>query len=184
MIPDRGAWLLSTAREKGYDATKLARAVNASRQRVGKWFAGQWPWRIEHRQGLRTVLGVTEEQLRNGPWVALTAQGGAIHAVREAAVQFPAGGLVNMAQAAEKICHALKQDLERSRALVLVNAGAGHEEHRRHQELVWSLKDLARRLHRLGFDMRNLFDVTDELAREIGLPVRPNEPPDRSEHPR
>lgn len=80
--------------------------------------------------------------------------------------------LFDMKSAAEKVCQALREDLDRSRALVLLNTD---KERARQQQLVWALKDLARQLHRLGFDMRDLFDVTDDLAREIGLPLREDE---------
>lgn len=86
----------------------------------------------------------------------------------------PEAGLFDMKSAAEKVSQALKEDLDRSRALVLIDT---EPERRRQQALVWALKDLARQLHRLGFDMRDLFDVTDDLAREIGLPNRGDKEP-------
>jgi hypothetical protein len=43
--------------------------------------------------------------------------------------------------------------------------------------VTWALKDLARRLRVLGFDMGKTFELTDDLAGKIGLPVRA---PDRS----
>ena len=39
--------------------------------------------------------------------------------------------------------------------------------------VIWGLKDLARRLRVLQFDMGETFELTDGWAREIGLPVRP-----------
>lgn len=39
--------------------------------------------------------------------------------------------------------------------------------------VIWALKDLARRLRVLQFDMGKSFELTDEWAAEIGLPVRP-----------
>lgn len=39
--------------------------------------------------------------------------------------------------------------------------------------VIWALKDLARRLRVLQFDMGKSFDLTDQWAAEIGLPVRP-----------
>jgi hypothetical protein len=42
--------------------------------------------------------------------------------------------------------------------------------------VIWALKDLARRLWVLRFDMGRTFELTDEWAGRIGLPVRP---PDR-----
>jgi len=43
--------------------------------------------------------------------------------------------------------------------------------------VIWALKDLARRLRVLQFDMGETFEVTDGWAGEIGLPVRPREVP-------
>jgi hypothetical protein len=39
--------------------------------------------------------------------------------------------------------------------------------------VIWALKDLARRLRVLQFDMGETFELTDGWAGEIGLPVRP-----------
>lgn len=39
--------------------------------------------------------------------------------------------------------------------------------------VIWALKDLARRLRVLQFDMGETFELTDGWARDIGLPVRP-----------
>jgi hypothetical protein len=41
--------------------------------------------------------------------------------------------------------------------------------------VIWALKDLARRLWVLRFDMGKTFELTDEWAAEVGLPVRPPE---------
>ena len=41
--------------------------------------------------------------------------------------------------------------------------------------VTWALKDLARRLRVLKFDMGRTFELTDEWAGHIGLPVRPSE---------
>jgi len=41
--------------------------------------------------------------------------------------------------------------------------------------VLWGLKDLARRLRTLHFDMGKTFELTDEWAGNIGLPVRPQE---------
>jgi hypothetical protein len=43
--------------------------------------------------------------------------------------------------------------------------------------VIWALKDLARRLRVLQFDMGQTFELTDGWAGEIGLPVRPREVP-------
>ena len=42
--------------------------------------------------------------------------------------------------------------------------------------VLWGLKDLARRLRTLHFDMGKTFELTDEWAGNIGLPVRSTEP--------
>src|SRR5213596_1043689 len=39
--------------------------------------------------------------------------------------------------------------------------------------VIWALKDLARRLWVLRFDMGKTFELTDDWAARIGLPVRP-----------
>jgi len=41
--------------------------------------------------------------------------------------------------------------------------------------VIWALKDLARRLRVLHFDMGKTFDLTDEWAGHVGLPVRRSE---------
>jgi hypothetical protein len=45
--------------------------------------------------------------------------------------------------------------------------------------VIWALKDLARRLRVLQFDMGETFELTDGWAGEIGLPVRPSEEQDQ-----
>jgi len=42
--------------------------------------------------------------------------------------------------------------------------------------VIWALKDLARRLWVLRFNMGKTFELTDQWAGEIGLPIRPPEP--------
>jgi len=42
--------------------------------------------------------------------------------------------------------------------------------------VIWALKDLARRLWVLRFNMGKTFELTDQWAGTIGLPVRPAEP--------
>ncbi len=49
--------------------------------------------------------------------------------------------------------------------------------------VTWALKDLARRLRVLGFDMGGTFELTDEWAGMIGLPVRPADQPLEHEDP-
>lgn len=51
--------------------------------------------------------------------------------------------------------------------------------------VIWALKDLARRLWVLRFDMGKTFELTDEWAAEVGLPVRPPErSPDEADRER
>ena len=45
--------------------------------------------------------------------------------------------------------------------------------------VIWALKDLARRLRALQFDMGETFELTDGWAGEIGLPVRSKEAQDQ-----
>jgi len=42
--------------------------------------------------------------------------------------------------------------------------------------VIWALKDLARRLWVLRFNMGKTFELTDQWAGKVGLPVRPGEP--------
>lgn len=49
--------------------------------------------------------------------------------------------------------------------------------------VTWALKDLARRLRVLRFDMGKTFAVTDAWARKIGLPVRSPERPSDEANP-
>ena len=48
--------------------------------------------------------------------------------------------------------------------------------------VIWALKDLARRLWVLRFSMGETFELTDDWAGKIGLPVRPPEPPSNQGH--
>jgi hypothetical protein len=48
--------------------------------------------------------------------------------------------------------------------------------------VIWALKDLARRLRVLRFDMGKTFELTDQWAGKTGLPVRPPEPSSADEH--
>ena len=49
--------------------------------------------------------------------------------------------------------------------------------------VLWALKDLARRLRVLQFDMGESFELTDAWAAEMGLPVRPKSPPGEAPPP-
>lgn len=83
--------------------------------------------------------------------------------------------LLDMLAAAKKIAIALQQDLESSEIPTNVTLD-GASAKGRQQALVWALKDLARQLMHLGFDSHRLLALTDDMAREIGLPVRKPEP--------
>lgn len=80
------------------------------------------------------------------------------------------GGVFDMNGAARRIAEAIEKDLHHSEALI---GSKSPTELERQRALVWALKDLARWLHNHDFHMANLFNLTDEMAREIGLPVRP-----------
>jgi hypothetical protein len=49
--------------------------------------------------------------------------------------------------------------------------------------VIWALKDLARRLWVLRFNMGETFELTDDWAAKIGLPVRPPEATSSQEKP-
>jgi hypothetical protein len=83
--------------------------------------------------------------------------------------ELESGELLKLAAEAKRIADALREDLARSEAPVLFD---GTTEKGRQQALIWALKQLARDLHLLGFDMRRMFHVTDELAGAIGLPAQ------------
>lgn len=49
--------------------------------------------------------------------------------------------------------------------------------------VIWALKDLARRLRVLRFDMGKTFELTDQWAGKTGLPVRPPPSPSDADAP-
>jgi hypothetical protein len=67
---------------------------------------------------------------------------------------------------AARIAQALQADLSHN------EFGQWSSEEVQHT-VIWALKDLARRLRVLQFDMGGTFGLTDEWAGDIGLPVRP-----------
>ncbi len=77
-------------------------------------------------------------------------------------------------QFAARIAEALQADLSHNEFGQWSSAEVQHT-------VIWALKDLARRLRVLQFDMGETFQLTDGWAGEIGLPVRPKnghgEPP-------
>jgi hypothetical protein len=82
LVQARGDWLKALARARQLeDKQALADAINAmgpmrkqlQRQTVRRWFMGGWVDRDIHRFRLAAVLGVTEDQIANGPWVIPSA---------------------------------------------------------------------------------------------------------------
>jgi hypothetical protein len=71
-------------------------------------------------------------------------------------------------QFAARIAAALQADLSHNEFGQWSSAEVQHT-------VIWALKDLARRLRVLQFDMGETFQLTDGWAGEIGLPVRPRE---------
>jgi len=65
---------------------------------------------------------------------------------------------------ANQVGHALEADLSHNEFGQWSSIEAQHT-------VIWALKDLARRLRVLKFDMGNTFDLTDEWAGHVGLPV-------------
>ena len=76
-------------------------------------------------------------------------------------------------QFAARIAEALQADLSHNEFGQWSSAEVQHT-------VIWALKDLARRLRALQFDMGETFELTDGWAGEIGLPVRPKEAQDPS----
>ncbi len=71
-------------------------------------------------------------------------------------------------QFAARIAQALQADLSHNEFGQWSSAEVQHT-------VIWALKDLARRLRVLQFDMGETFELTDGWAGEIGLPVRPRQ---------
>jgi len=73
-------------------------------------------------------------------------------------------------RAVDRVAAALQADLSHNEFGQWSSAEVQHT-------VIWALKDLARRLRVLQFDMGETFELTDGWAGEIGLPVRPREVP-------
>src|SRR5713101_476650 len=71
---------------------------------------------------------------------------------------------------ADRIAQALQADLSHNEFGQWSSVEVQHT-------VIWALKDLARRLWVLRFDMGKTFELTDEWAGKIGLPVRPPDQP-------
>lgn len=113
----------------------------------------------------RGVEGVTLE------WVLWGEGAGPHKGRREAGTQpeeQPAGAALQEphGQFASRIAAALQADLSHNEFGQWSSAEVQHT-------VIWALKDLARRLRVLQFDMGGTFELTDGWAGEIGLPVRP-----------
>lgn len=79
-------------------------------------------------------------------------------------------------QLAARIAEALEEDLSHNEFGQWSSVEVQHT-------VIWALKDLARRLWVLRFNMGKTFELTDEWAGTIGLPVRPPEGlPDEGGH--
>ena len=86
----------------------------------------------------------------------------------EQAVDLQATSQEPHGQFAARIAGALQADLSHNEFGQWSSAEVQHT-------VIWALKDLARRLRVLQFDMGETFELTDGWAGEIGLPVRPKE---------
>src|SRR5260370_4169945 len=84
----------------------------------------------------------------------------------ETAPGMPAPGQEPHGRFAARIAAALQADLRHNEFGQWSSVEVQHT-------VTWALKDLARRLRVLGFDMGETFELTDEWAGKIGLPVRP-----------
>lgn len=113
----------------------------------------------------RGVEGVTLEWVLWGEGAG--PQKGRREAGRETEEQ-PAGAALQEphGQFASRIAAALQADLSHNEFGQWSSAEVQHT-------VIWALKDLARRLRVLQFDMGGTFELTDGWAGEIGLPVRP-----------
>jgi hypothetical protein len=108
---------------------------------------------------------------RNSPSSSVEPRAAQPDAASSAAPQEPHGHF------AGQVGHALEVDLSHNEFGQWSSIEAQHT-------VIWALKDLARRLRVLNFDMGQTFDLTDQWAAHIGLPVRqsngaPEEPRDQ-----
>lgn len=72
----RGRWLEDLARAKGWRSeVSAALAFEVSRATVARWYQGSNIRKRAHRRRLCAALGITEDQLDNGPWSAQDAPG-------------------------------------------------------------------------------------------------------------
>ena len=78
----------------------------------------------------------------------------------------PAAEPASLGRSPARIARALEADLSRNEFGQWSSVEVQHT-------VIWALKDLARRLRVLRFDMGKTFELTDEWAGDIGLPIRP-----------
>jgi hypothetical protein len=118
------------------------------------WGDGNRPQR-----GPQTVPNRTTAQVRRPPSEPAQPEG----AMPPRAPQEPHG------QFAAQVGEALQADLSHNEFGQWSSTEAQHT-------VIWALKDLARRLRVLHFDMGKTFELTDEWAGHVGLPVRQSVP--------
>src|SRR4029077_6750846 len=129
----------------------------------------------------RGLTGVTLEWVLWGdgsrPTKAMNAtshgtpdQGVPVAGVVEGAPQEPHGQLPG------RIAEALQADLSHNELGQWSSVEVQHT-------VIWALKDLARRLWVLRFNMGETFELTDDWAAKIGLPIRPPEATSSREKP-
>ena len=122
----------------------------------------------------RGLTGVTLEWLlwgdgtgpQKAPKATLPSPGGA----GESASRHPTAPQEPHGRSAARIAEALEADLSHNEFGQWSSVEVQHT-------VIWALKDLARRLWVLRFDMGKTFELTDEWAGKVGLPVRPSEAP-------
>lgn len=169
---------LEAKRWKGPDLARELTALMGRRvspQTVNQWTRGRSAPSFEYVAPLQAALGVDVFARSQDPTpaaplprVGRKATGRTRREAAETAGTDDAAKPLDMKAVARQIAEALEQDLRKSEAVISQDA---HEiERQRH--LVWALKDLARWLTNSGYDMRQLFRLTDEMASEIGLPTR------------
>lgn len=130
----------------------------------------------------RGLVGVTLEWVLwgDGPWPQRAPKTAPIGSsgqppvptggAQESGVRLPTAPHEPHGRFAARIAEALQADLSQNEFGQWSSVEVQHT-------VTWALKDLARRLRVLGFDMGKTFELTDRWAGHIGLPVRPPEPP-------
>lgn len=127
----------------------------------------KWARKIAPRGVERGLIGLTIDWLVDGVGIDPYRRGPA-----KVAKPTSSGRGFDMKGAAARIAKSLEAALRKSELVISVGRP---KELERQRALVWALKDLARQLKRMGYNMEDLFDLTDELAAEIGLPTHPKD---------